>query len=1244
MSPSMSIKNYSALKKFLAILLTVCLASLSLPAIGFAENISQSPFDFEGPLLDVPGDKSDAQQDESDYDENQGQESTLETLESSEFDAGMSSSSNEIAPLSITGGYELYDDAVPGTPIGTYNTLQDAVDAAPSSWSSTPPTYTILVLGDDPNLGPVVNIGGGKHITIASDTSTPRVLTQPNNNRHLIFTGNTTEITLENIILRGNDLDSTSITNGGVTLGYNASLSLTGASSIELCSANEGGGVWIEDGNLILSGGTITNNSAENGGGIRARGTTTITLNNGSISENTANGNGGGIYFPSNVNNHIQELTLSNGSISGNIASENGGGIYADSNTDNSFNGDDITLTLAGGSISGNTAEGDGGGVFVRNQTANLVLSGTGVTSNTAGASGGGIYAEGYNSGSTVNNLTLDLSGGSILGNSAVNGGGLRARGAITDITGTSITENTATADGGGVYLPQNTDGSLNSLLLNGGSITLNEATDEGGGIYAEGNGSGADDNTLTLESGSVSENTADEGGGGIFVRNYTTLLTLDGAHITENDAPGKDGGGIRSSGSRVIVQSGKINENTAGYGAGISANEKSIVTMLGGEINDNLTELRGGGVNVDNEDSLFTFSAGEINGNQAADGGGIIAGSQASIVMTGGTISGNTASQGNGGGILAETGSPLEITGGTISDNTTTLGDGGGVYAQGNNSLIMEDVTIENNISDTHNGGGIFVLDNDGAEFTSVVVTENKAPLFDGGGIFIKDSTGVTMTDMSITLNEAPSRDGGGIRGTTAGITITASDVSENTAEYGAGISVNQSSNITVNNTTITGNICDNRGGGLNIDSGTIFTLTDSQITDNEASLGAGGIINGSTFILGDDSGTEVEVSGNIASQSGGGFRVENNTIMTVTNTNIIDNEVTGSLTPGSYHGGGLYLESSALVTISGGSISDNSATLGDGGGIYTEDYSYADPANTSKYSNFTLSDETTVEDNVSVATQHTPINASAFTDFDGDLLTNDQINYYPQACTLVYDPNNGTQSAVSEVNTVNTSVTIKTPSELQFVAPVPEFEFKYWSDNPGGVDAGGIRYEGDGSDSFTITGATTLYAIWEVQIGTLSGYVFKDSNRNDSYDVGEGLPNKTVTLLKKDALGEFVPKSTTTTNSDGHYSFAVTVGQEYKVSFTVVDSEVGRDGFVKKGNSETSGHTNPDGFTDELLIGYATPSEKNPVVNAGYVPALVVTGIDSNSTPWVIVAILAAVSLALLLAPKRRKGKHAA
>jgi hypothetical protein len=135
-----------------------------------------------------------------------------------------------------------------------------------------------------------------------------------------------------------------------------------------------------------------------------------------------------------------------------------------------------------------------------------------------------------------------------------------------------------------------------------------------------------------------------------------------------------------------------------------------------------------------------------------------------------------------------------------------------------------------------------------------------------------------------------------------------------------GAGVA-NYGGNVTVINSTITGNSADSDlGGGVWNDSYSTLTVTNSTITGNFAGYIGGGVFNErySTLIV-----TNSIISGNSTNVNGGGL--SNHGTLTVINSTI-----TGNFTNGG--GGGVANDLDGTIIITNSTISGNDAPLGGG------------------------------------------------------------------------------------------------------------------------------------------------------------------------------------------------------------------------------------------------------------------------------------------------------------------------
>ena len=310
------------------------------------------------------------------------------------------------------------------------------------------------------------------------------------------------------------------------------------------------------------------------------------------------------------------------------------------------------------------------------------------------------------------------VTGGVITGGNGLYGGVDMIDGTFT-MNGGTISDNTATNDGGGVYVDQ--DGTFN---MSDGTISGNTATNyDGGGVYMDG--------TFTMTGGTISDNTANRTGGGVYVTGSNSKFTLENGIISGNTAT--NGGGVYFDGGNTFEMSGgTISGNTATNGGGIYFYGAITFEMNGGTITGNTASSNGGGVYVPY--GMFTLEVGTITDNSATDGGGVYI-DRGMFTLESGTVSGNTASS-NGGGVYTSSLTTLTLEDGTISGNFAYAG-GGGVYMSGGKST-MNGGTISGNSALV--GGGMYIY---GGTFTMNGGTISGDRTFIGSGLHVNDSNG---------------------------------------------------------------------------------------------------------------------------------------------------------------------------------------------------------------------------------------------------------------------------------------------------------------------------------------------------------------------------------------------------------------------------------------------------------------------------------------------------------------------
>jgi fibronectin-binding autotransporter adhesin len=604
-------------------------------------------------------------------------------------------------------------------------------------------------------------------------------------------------------------------------------------------------------------------------------------------------------------------LTLNAVIVSHNVAARDGGGIRNEG-----------TLYLNDSTVRDNTADRSGGGLLNSFDASVATLTNVIVESNTASDGGGGIR----------NDLgTLSVRGGQILTNyaggvsafsggggmhttgtatledviissnvSGLGGGGILSRSATTTILRSTIHNNDATTGGGGIWSVTSTTGVTESV------ISSNRAGNDGGGIYNI-----ATTGSFDLVDSTVRENTASNGGG-IYSRG---LLSVSGSTISDNSAA--QGGGILNwADATMTLRDSVVDGNRARLGGGILSRAGSALSIIASSVNDNAAtntvpgvfSPSGGGILALESD--LSISNSEVRGNTSsgpAGGTGIFGTTPSGKITISGTTIADNEAQGAGGGILVQSGSNVEIRESTVSGNTGRV-NGGGILNYGATVTVVDSLIEANTSLETPgiagaNGAGITVAIGAHLELSGTTIRNNTAPY--GAGLIVFDTSTATVTGSTLSGN-----------------TSTTGDF------FGGGGAIYNEGSLSIHDTAIIGNSAVSRGGGIfNVTiAGRIgnLTITSTVVDDNTARFG-GGIHNDATLTF-----TDGSLSGNSAATGGGLFNTERGTL-TLSSSVVSNNAAIGSWGGGVFNAGG-------VATIRSSTIRNNEAVATGGGVDYRD------------------------------------------------------------------------------------------------------------------------------------------------------------------------------------------------------------------------------------------------------------------------------------------------------------------
>ncbi len=685
-------------------------------------------------------------------------------------------------------------------------------------------------------------------------------------------------------------------------------------------ATGDGGAIYSKADLTLDNKSVFTGNHAVNGGTLYLAGNSVANINDASISGSYASGNGGTAFVSSGATLSINNVGVFNNS-DATAKAVNGGLLYVEGkiafNASYTFSGYNVTgdggvLYLAQGSgfttadgvqltfennsavnggaiythidltlnsgykFTGNRASGDGGAIFSH---ASLTVTGVVFDGNTAGGNGGAI--RGYNV--TLNKSTLE--------NGSANEGGA-VWGYNIEVSGKSvISNNTATAKGGGIFSVSNLK--VSDSEFTGNTVTGTGSGYGGGAIYAYANGNGDNVAEIVITNSNFYRNTTANGDGGAI---YSLGdLKLTGMSFENNTAVNGNGGAVYA--SRKLTVSNVIFGNATEAGKANSAKN-------------------GGAIYTYSHDHVVTITDSDFHYNSAYYDGDVIPDEDAD-------------KDGSGGAIFIR--GELNVSG-SIFENNTASNDGGAIYARPTDrSATITNSEFYNNTTAKGDGGAIYSISDltvNGATFDSNTAGNS------GGAVYARGITEMTVSsaqDLIFSNNTATNGDGGAIYGNAA-LTVTGAIFHTNIAGNRGG-AVYSFGDLTVKDTIFDGNTATNDGGA--VFGQNTMTMTDLTFRNNKTVSGHGGAI----FSYGDLSLTGVNSTvifeNNTAATGDGGaiYAVRN---LTISNT-VFGNATDSSKKNSAANGGAIFIYASELTaSISNSEFYHNEATNGDGGAIY--------------------------------------------------------------------------------------------------------------------------------------------------------------------------------------------------------------------------------------------------------------------------------------------------------------------
>lgn len=345
-------------------------------------------------------------------------------------------------------------------------------------------------------------------------------------------------------------------------------------------------------GDIIIDGLSITDGyassagaGADSGGGILIDHTThvQVTVQYCLIYQNTAeDGSGGGLWATRTDNLQLLDNQIYDNNGSGAVVT-NGSSPTIVGNLVRDNLGDGISVVSAESThtdIRDNQLTGNQGSGINLNTCTGGSLTGNLVSDNHTTGGGGGLDLSGL-----VNDFTI--SGNTITGNSALQGGGIDISGSIAEIKNNLVMSNTAGGNGGGgLYLDAGATGA--NLLVSGNQVYSNTTSNMGGGLLILGH--------VDVTGNTIRGNSAYSGGGMVATAQGTianNLITCNSAQI---------GGGIRTVNAMgLVIERNRVIGNHATNGAGGGMNLWGgffmDLSLDGNQVLSNTASTQGGGI-----------------------------------------------------------------------------------------------------------------------------------------------------------------------------------------------------------------------------------------------------------------------------------------------------------------------------------------------------------------------------------------------------------------------------------------------------------------------------------------------------------------------------------------------------------------------------------------------------------------------------------------------------------------------
>ncbi len=338
--------------------------------------------------------------------------------------------------------------------------------------------------------------------------------------------------------------------------------------------------------------------------------------------------------------------------------------------------------------------------------------------------------------------------------------------------------------------------------------------------------------------------------------------LTIEGVGAVKLDGDGTRTVMSVMPGINLAVHNLHLFNGSGASAGGILIDNGAVVSIFDSSVTHNTATgtaigpglINAGGIHNRGELSLenveVLFNVAELPAGNHAYGGGIY--NQQSLTMSNCEVAMNTSEE-LGSGIFNDVGATATINDSNIQDNFAA----GGVYNLGHMILNDSDVYRNNTNSYDYCGG---ITNYNVLEMTGGVVADNAAPDYYAGICNLEPTSNAVISATLISQNI-----GSGV------INYGSMDMTEVTVSEHIRTGIFNYESMSLSRSTVTLNLSPKGGGIWNVRGE--MTIKDSTISENDASMWGGGLMNNADAILTIEGST---LSGNSAAARGGGIYQE--------------------------------------------------------------------------------------------------------------------------------------------------------------------------------------------------------------------------------------------------------------------------------------------------------------------------------------------------------------------------------